>query len=68
MSYTVVIDEAERERRAENRLNELLRRCRIGKVKRKRNQRGVLYGPSWEWLHNPFGTQCPVQRGDDVGI
>ncbi len=40
MSYTVIIDEHEREQRFENRLNEIYRHCRIGKVMRKM----VLHG------------------------
>lgn len=35
MSRTVIIDEAERERRFINHLNEILRHCRIGKVRTK---------------------------------
>jgi hypothetical protein len=32
VSYTIVVDEAERERRLENVINVVSRRCRIGKV------------------------------------
>ena len=35
MSYTVIIDERERERRFENRLNVLYRHCRIGRIQHK---------------------------------
>ncbi|ASS55899.1 hypothetical protein [Rhizobium leguminosarum] len=35
MSYTVIVDEREREQRFENRLNVLYRHCRIGRVSRK---------------------------------
>lgn len=32
MSHTVVLDEAERDRRMVNHLNEILRHCRVGRV------------------------------------
>jgi len=35
MSYTVIIDEQDRERRFENRLNATVRHCRIGRVRHK---------------------------------
>ena len=35
MRHTVILDEAERERRMVNHLNEILRHCRIGKVRVK---------------------------------
>jgi len=49
MSYTVVVDEAERERRFENRLNAVVRHCRIGKVASKRpvSVSAVFPMPSW---------------------
>jgi len=49
MSCTVVVDEAERERRFENRLNATFRHCRIGKVISKRpvSVPTVFPMPSW---------------------
>jgi hypothetical protein len=35
MAHTVIIDEAERDRRFVNHLNEILRHCRIGRVRAK---------------------------------
>lgn len=35
MSHTVILDEAERDRRFVNHLNEILRHCRIGRVTEK---------------------------------
>ena len=35
MSHTVIMSEAERERRTENRINAAVRHCRIGKVRIK---------------------------------
>ena len=35
MSYTIILDEAERDRRFVNHLNEILRHCRIGRVRQK---------------------------------
>lgn len=35
MSHTVILDEAERDRRMVNHINEILRHCRIGHVTEK---------------------------------
>lgn len=35
MSYTIVVDEQEQARQFENRLNAVVRHCRIGKVRHK---------------------------------
>lgn len=35
MTHTVILDEAERDRRLVNHLNEILRHCRIGRVRTK---------------------------------
>lgn len=35
MSYTVILDYAEERRQFENRINAVLRHCRVGKVTRK---------------------------------
>jgi len=60
MSYTIVVDEQERARRYENRLNVLVRHCKIGKVTRKAPVPTPSTWPSpafWaplesEWWHN----------------
>lgn len=64
MSYSVVVDEAERDRRLVNHINEILRHCRIGRVEPKvrpaisplipgiMSPRPIL--PSW-----PFDSQNP---------
>lgn len=51
MSYTVIIDERERERRFENRLNALHRHCRIGRIQHKVTIFGGARVPGrWESL------------------
>jgi hypothetical protein len=35
MSYTIVLDQAEQQRQIENRINAVVRHCRIGKVRAK---------------------------------
>jgi hypothetical protein len=55
MSYTVVVDEREREQRFENRLNVLYRHCRIGRVSRKMQ---ILSG---EMVARPFFPPNPVR-------
>lgn len=53
VSHTVLIDEQERDRRFENRLNAVVRHCRIGRVTRKLKESGILTGvagparPDW---------------------
>lgn len=49
MSYTVIVDERERERRFENRLNEIHRHCRIGRVRPKMTIHGGQRVPMGPW-------------------
>lgn len=44
MSHTVVLDEAERDRRMVNHLNEILRHCRVGRVRPKRKPTPFMPG------------------------
>lgn len=68
MSYTVVIDEREREQRFENRLNALYRRCRIGRVSRKMQTLGGMVPRPFppkpvkpiSWPHE--GTPLPMPQ------
>lgn len=56
MSYTIVVDEQERERRFENRLNAVVRRCKIGKVASKRPASipSVFQPPMWPPTTGPI--------------
>lgn len=53
MSYTVVIDERIREQRFENRLNELHRHCRIGRIMHKMQILGGAMVPNGHWEEFP---------------
>ncbi len=61
LSYTVVIDEREREQRFENRLNVLFRHCRIGRIQRKVQILGGALVPSGVWSQ-PLQPVWPVQK------
>ncbi|WP_430438983.1 hypothetical protein [Shinella sp.] len=54
MTHTVILDEAERDRRFANHLNEILRHCRIGKVRQKTRP---VFTPGL-----PFKGLPPVKR------
>lgn len=67
MSHTVIIDEYYRSRQAENRLNAVIRHCKIGKVTHKYIDTGGLI-PSGVILPaiNDRFTWNPVQSGGYV--
>jgi hypothetical protein len=54
MSHTVVLDEAERDRRMVNHLNEILRHCRIGRVRVKSRTPFVPELPVFVWPASPI--------------
>jgi hypothetical protein len=54
MSYTVVLDEAERDRRMVNHLNEILRHCRIGRVQSKVRKAFSPEIPVFVWPSSPI--------------
>ncbi len=62
MSYTVVIDERERDRRFENRLNAVVRHCRIGKVTKKQSPLAPLLSPPSEEFYEAL--RQPVSAHD----
>ena len=74
MSYTVVIDERERERRFENRINETFRHCRIGRVMRKITLHGGKVVTPRAWYPDPtrpppapfYGGYVHTTRSDEV--
>ena len=67
VSYTIVTTRIEQDKRFENRLNELARRCRIGKITYKRSipalPQFVVYKPEVSrepvaWWQNPVVSVC----------
>ena len=77
MSRTVILDEAERDRRMVNHLNEILRHCRIGRVDEK--VRPILpFTPGLDYLPTRqdltgmlkpvmFMTKCGCRVGSACG-
>jgi hypothetical protein len=73
MSYTVVVDEQERERRLENRLNAVARHCKIGKVRYKREigydwltaplpkKRDTFFIDTLPWVSQPTTGDVPLR-------
>ncbi len=54
MTHTTIVDESARGRRFENRLNEVYRHCRIGKVTRKMQTPGGKWvSPMLSWHPDP---------------
>ena len=66
--HTVVITESERERRFTNEINKAVRRCVIGKVKRKLpplsdDLRNAFRGALWPHLDTPLPKQTYAGGG-----
>lgn len=57
MRHTVILDEAERERRMVNHLNEILRHCRIGKVRVKTRQVAMPFKPGQPFFGWPASEE-----------
>lgn len=84
MSYTVIIDEQERKREFENRINAVMRHCRIGKVSPKPPKHWVSKIPPMKstappmkpigWFpgcgapHPYFTPRRDFGSGSDIGI
>ena len=67
MSYTVIVDEREREQRFENRINETFRHCRIGRVMRKFVQYGGKVVTPRAWYPDPVRSPpAPFYSGGYV--
>lgn len=58
MSYTIVLDQSEQRRQAENRLNVLVRHCRIGKVRTKQPKHWLPKMTPTGW-HPSVGAPTP---------
>lgn len=77
MSHTVILDEAERDRRMVNHLNEILRHCRIGRVMPKARKAFPLMVLPKSWMPDPMkpaptqsfsGGYVPVTSSGDVPL
>lgn len=62
MSHTVILDEAERDRRFVNHLNEILRHCRIGRVKVKARPVRMTFKPGQPFVGWPAPTDDIFKR------